>query len=291
MKRAALLLCLMLLPLLTTQAQSPNKYGWVYGAFPTGYGWVVPRVSPTATVSQVVGVTDVMIRYSRPAVRERTIWGDLVPYDQVWRAGANEATVISFSTDVRVEGQPLPAGTYALFTIPGQESWTLIFSNRPHQWGAFGYSDAEDVLRVSVTPEPAEHRERLQYTIPVVTDSTAQVVLHWERLKIPFTISTDVYDDAQALAANSFDWRAGFFAADYFFDQDTHLEDALRWVNASIALNENASNVLLKARILGRLERFEEAIAAAQRARDIGSERTRQQADELINTWTGNLDE
>jgi hypothetical protein len=282
MKHLLLVLLLSLALQGSANAQSPNRYGWVYGAFPTGYGWVTPRVSPVATVSQYVGVTEVMIRYSRPAVNGRDVWGALVPYDQVWRAGANEATVISFTGPVQVEGEALEAGTYALFTIPGEQTWTFIFSNRPHQWGAFGYTQAEDDLRVTVEAEPAEHREHLHYSIPVVTDSTAQVVLHWELLKIPFTVSVEAQEATRVLANQTFDWQAGFFAADYFYQGGTALEEGLRWVNASIAMEENATNMLLKARILGALRRDEEAIATAEHVKPIGPERMKQAAEELI---------
>jgi tetratricopeptide (TPR) repeat protein len=282
--RTSLLLLLICASSTAALAQSPNKYGWTYPAFPTGYGWVVPRVSPTASVSQVVGVTEIMIRYSRPAVAERTIWGALVPYQQVWRAGANEATLISFSTDVRVEGQPVPAGSYGLFMVPGEEAWTIIFSKRPHQWGAFTYDEAEDALRVTVTPAPAPHIERLQYSMPVVTDSTAQVVLRWERLQVAFTVSVDLQAEVIARANTTFDWAAGWFAADYFFKQGLY-DEALKWANASIAVDERTATLMLKAQILAALSRYEEAIAVAQRAQEIGNETTRQRADELIKAW------
>jgi len=108
----------------------------------------VPRVSPNALVGQTIGVTEVRIAYGRPSVRGRKIFGGLVPFDEVWRTGANEATTISFSTPVRIEGTSLDAGTYSLFTIPGPETWTLIFNSEPEQWGAYNYDSSKDILRV-----------------------------------------------------------------------------------------------------------------------------------------------
>jgi len=146
------------------------------------------RVSPKASVMQAVGFTEVTINYSRPGVKGRTIWGELVPYNKVWRAGANEATTISFSTDVTIEGKSLPAGTYGFFTIPDKNSWTIIFNKVADQWGAFQYNEAEDALRVTVKPESNNFQEWLAYTITKTGDKSAVVNLEWEKLKVPFKI-------------------------------------------------------------------------------------------------------
>jgi Protein of unknown function (DUF2911) len=146
------------------------------------------RLSPKASVMQTVGFTDVTIDYSRPGVKGRTIWGELVPYNKVWRAGANEATTINFSTDVIIEGKSLPAGKYGFFTIPNKDSWTLIFNKVADQWGAFQYNEAEDALRVTVKPESNNFQEWLAYTITKTGDKSAVVSLEWEKLKVPFKI-------------------------------------------------------------------------------------------------------
>lgn len=147
-----------------------------------------PRTSPNATVTQTIGTTQVKITYGRPHVRDRQIFGDLVPRDSVWRTGANEATTITFPDDVRVEGEPLEAGTYSLFTIPGRSEWTLIFNHVAQQWGAYDYDQTEDVLRVTVEPEEAPHQEMLTFTFEEVTDTSAEVVLHWAEVRVPFTV-------------------------------------------------------------------------------------------------------
>ena len=146
------------------------------------------RLSPKASVMQTVGFTDVTIDYSRPGVKGRTIWGALVPYNKVWRAGANEATTINFSTDVTIEGKNLPAGKYGFFTIPNKDSWTLIFNKVADQWGAFQYNEAEDALRITVKPESNNFREWLAYTITKTGDKSAVISLEWEKLKVPFKI-------------------------------------------------------------------------------------------------------
>ncbi len=146
------------------------------------------RLSPKASVMQTVGFTDVTIDYSRPGVKGRTIWGKLVPYNKVWRAGANEATTISFSTDVTIEGKNLPAGTYGFFTIPDKNTWTIIFNKVADQWGAFQYNEAEDALRLTVKPESNNFQEWLAYSITKTGNKSAVISLEWEKLKVPFKI-------------------------------------------------------------------------------------------------------
>ena len=146
------------------------------------------RISPKAEVMQTVGFTDIRIVYSRPGIKGRTIWGKLVPYDAVWRAGANEATKITFSTDVTVEGKKLRKGSYSLFAIPGKNEWTLIFNKVADQWGAFEYNESNDALRVKVKTEKAIWQEWLSYTINKATDTSAVIRLEWEKIKVPFKV-------------------------------------------------------------------------------------------------------
>ena len=146
----------------------------------------MPEASPAASVGQTIGVTDVNVTYHRPSVNKRKIWGGLVPFGTVWRTGANENTTISFSTPVKVEGQALPAGTYALYAIPGATQWTMIFSKFTGDWGAYNYDPSEDALRVAVTPQSvAESQERLSYTFDDVTNNSAIASLRWEKLRVP----------------------------------------------------------------------------------------------------------
>jgi Protein of unknown function (DUF2911) len=135
------------------------------------------------TEGEIDGI-GIVLEYGRPSVKERTIWGGLVPYGQVWRTGADEATTITLSSDAKVEGEMLPAGTYALFTVPGESEWTVIFNKTAEQWGAFRYDESQDALRVSVTPETGEHVESLDF---VVEDGS--VVLRWDQLRVPIAVS------------------------------------------------------------------------------------------------------
>jgi hypothetical protein len=147
-----------------------------------------PRPSPNAAVSQTIGFTDVAVTYCRPGVKGRVIWGDLVPYDKVWRTGANEATTITFSDDVMIEGQKLAKGKYGVFTIPTKTTWTVIFNKTAQQWGAYQYKPEDDVLRVTVTPKEGAFQERMLFTFDNLSDKSAQLVLSWEKLQVPVKI-------------------------------------------------------------------------------------------------------
>ncbi len=142
------------------------------------------RVSKNGKTEGTIDGIDIVLEYGRPKVKDRQIWGGLVPYGEVWRTGANEATTISFSGDVLIEGQKLAKGEYALFTIPGKDKWTIIFNKVAKQWGAFKYDKSQDVLRVDVTPETGEPVEEMTF---VIEDSN--VVLEWEKLRVPFKVA------------------------------------------------------------------------------------------------------
>jgi len=148
------------------------------------------RVSPKAEVMQVVGLTKVTISYSRPGVKGRKIWGALVPYDKVWRAGADEATKITFSTDVKVEGKKITAGSYSFFVIPTKKEWTIIFNKVADQWGAFEYNEAEDALRLKVKPKTGEFEEWLRYEVTKTGDYKANINLIWQQQKVVLKLET-----------------------------------------------------------------------------------------------------
>lgn len=233
-----------------------------------------PRLSPSASVTQTIGVTEVTIRYSRPGVRGRKIWGELVPFGEVWRTGANENTTIAFSTPVRVAGTELPAGTYGLQTIPTQGDWTLILSKDADAWGAFEYKPENDALRATVKPRPAHHpHERMQFTFEELTDTSAEVVLAWEKLEVPFKIEVDTPKLVLAKAQEALRWQTPYQAANYCIDNNTCLDEAHRWLQASLALGESFWNHRAMARLLekrndtaGAIRHAEAALAAAKSA-------------------------
>ncbi|WP_018476670.1 DUF2911 domain-containing protein [Pontibacter roseus] len=143
-----------------------------------------PKASPAATATGKAGGAAITIKYGSPSVKGRTIWGDLVPYGEVWRSGANEATTVTVDRDVMVEGKKLPAGTYSLYTIPGEDEWTVIFNKTAKQWGT-QYDEKQDALRVTAKPQKATSMsERLAYE---VTDKG--IVLRWENLEVPVAVT------------------------------------------------------------------------------------------------------
>lgn len=231
----------------------------------------LPRVSPKGSVMQTVGTTDITVTYNRPGVKGRAIWGGLVPYDQVWRTGANEATVIEFSEDVLVNGQKLAKGKYSLHTIPGRDQWTVIFNKTANQWGSYSYQADHDALRVTAKPERAEFREWLQFEIPEMTTDTAKVVLRWENVAVPFTVDTQATARAMAAAekaiaaANSQRWLTPYRAADFAFSAN-RMAEAERWLDMSLKEQETTANLWLKARMLNAQGKKAEALRTADAA-------------------------
>jgi len=232
----------------------------------------VPRSSPKSVLTQTVGFTDVTITYSRPSARGRQIFGGLVPYGQVWRTGANEATTISFSDNVTINGQALPKGTYSLHTIPGKDQWTIIFNKVANQWGSFNYEQAQDALRVTAKPHGDEYNELMTFAISKMTADDATVEIKWTHVAVPFTIGTDttqkVLADARAAiaAAKPDDWQTLLRAGSFAVDNRVDLQEANRWLDQSIKINENLNNLFAKARVQAAMGDKAGAIATAQKA-------------------------
>ncbi len=232
----------------------------------------LPRPSPKASVMQVVGTTEVTITYSRPAVKGRVIWGGLVPYDKVWRAGANESTTFQVSADVEIDGQKLPAGIYSLHMIPGKTEWTVIFNRNAKLWGSFDYKVEDDALRVKVRPQPAEMHERLTYAITPVSSESAAVTMGWEKLKVSFTVKTDANAKAVASIREAIgkvmpdDWRTPYDAAVWAWDNKYALADAAGWVDQSVRVQENFWNLRMKALIAAELGKKADAKSAGEKA-------------------------
>lgn len=233
-------------------------------------GNTVPRVSPNSLVGQTIGVTEVRVTYGRPSVRGREIFGGLVPFDEVWRTGANEATTISFTTPVHIEGESLEAGTYGLFTIPGPDQWTIIFNNEPNQWGAYNYDSSEDALRVQVEPESAPSQEMMTFSFDNATDSTATCILHWAETRVPFEISANTPEILRTRAEESVpeadDWQVPLQYAGYALENEILLDEALNWVNRSIEIEERFANLQMKAHVLAATGQFKKAVEVANAA-------------------------
>ncbi len=256
------------------------------------------RPSQKASVMQTIGVTDITITYSRPGVKGRTIFADapatmeerakgeatldnqlerkpgepIVPYNHIWRAGANEATLFQVTDDVIINGQPLKAGSYSLHTIPGKDEWTIVFNSDPGQWGSFAYDSKKDALRVRTKPQMlADSQEWLTYSFDPVGENSAQVNIRWEKVNVPFTV---VVKDVKAawrahadalIAANPSNENLPRQAANFYYN-DKNYDEALKFVDQSIKLKETFGNLSLKANILWAAGKKQEALAIADQA-------------------------
>lgn len=264
-----------------------------------------PRPSPKASVMGTIGVTDVTITYSRPAVKSRKIWGDplpeqasakgeatlddqnarpkgapIVPWGHAWRTGANEATQFVVTDEVLINGQKLPAGSYSLHTIPNKDEFTLIFNSVANQWGSFNYDATKDTLRVKAKPQwVTENKEWLEYSIEPVDESSARVNIRWEKLTVPFTVEvkdvkglTLTKARAAVAAAKPDDAQIRSQAASYALQNKLAVEEAWGWLNDSIKIRATIGNVGLKARMLAQEGKTAEAIAAGEQAIQLGKD-------------------
>lgn len=251
----------------------------------------LPRESQRQEVSQTVGDAKITYSYHRPNVKGRAIWGCqttdvlprggvtypcLVPYGQVWRTGANEATVFEFSSDVTINGQKLPKGKYSLHTIPGASEWTIIFNKNWGQWGSFTYDAKDDVIRVTAKPMPSDFHETMSIEIENVKANTADVYLRWEKVAVPFTV--DIGDVSARLLA---DVRRRMVSepvqmANYVLSQKmtANYEEALGWLDGSIKMRETFGNLQTKARLLAEMGRTKEAVETGEKAIAVGKAAT-----------------
>ena len=237
----------------------------------------LPRASQHAVVTQRIGITDITINYHRPLANGRQIWGKVVPYGQVWRAGANENTTITFTDPVTIEGQALDKGTYGLHMIPGENQWTVIFSKDSKDWGSFSYKQEDDALRVNIKPQPAEAYNALAYDFDDVKPDSAVVTMRWDKVAVPFKVEVKVNDlvtasiRRQVHGLNQFYWEGWNDAADYFLTNKINLDEALKDEDLSIQAEERYDNLLNKSKILEAMGRKQDAEALRTKALDKAS--------------------
>jgi hypothetical protein len=232
----------------------------------------LPRPSPKGSVTQAVGLTEISVSYSSPGVKGRKIWGEVVPFDQVWRAGANECTKATFSTPVSIEGKPVPAGAYCVFLLPSKAGWTFILNKNTEQAGTDSYKQSEDALRVPATASTIPPRERLAFSILDFDDEKGTLAMEWEtqRVAVRFTTGTRdrVLTEIRGLKGN--DWRPYNAAARYLLVAGIEPALAMQLVDRSIQLKEQWNNVWTRAQLLHAAGKNSEALAAAQRAQTLG---------------------
>lgn len=232
---------------------------------------VTPRPSPKASVSQMVGVTKVTIDYGSPGVKNRVVWGELVPFNDVWRTGANELTTITFDDPVKINGTELPAGTYGIHSVPRKDEWDIIFSKDARVDGPSTFVPEKEILRVRSKPEEHHFMERLTFLFTDVTENSAVVNLLWDRLKVSFTLATNTQDLTLTKARQQLSWSPLFQAAQYCLTNNVNLEEGLKWIEASCLINEVYWNTRIKAQIQNKLGMKKEAVVTMEKAIDLGS--------------------
>ena len=238
----------------------------------------LPAASPGCTLKQRVGFTDIEISYSRPSMKRRKVFGGIVPFGQVWRTGANQSTKLTFSTDVKLNGVNVPAGAYALFTIPGEDEWTIILSKNTKLWGAYGYDQKDDLARFTVSPRTlGEPVETFTIELGRIRDDSAAIYLVWDKTLVPLKLDLEIVPEllpkieAAMSAPGDKSPSLCYQAASFYYDHGQDLKKPLEWVNAGLAGNPSMAFELLhlKAKILARMGQKDEAIAAAQKSTEL----------------------
>lgn len=227
-------------------------------------------MSPNATVGQTIGATHVTIHYSRPAVRGRQVFGDLQKYGEVWRLGANEATTVTFTHDVTIEGKPLKAGTYALMAIPNSDRWTIIVNSHANQWGAYAYKPEHDLLRVDVTPVSAPHQEQFSLSFEDITHTSATLNIRWHGVRVPVRIETNTAANVRALmtekVASTKDGKEYYWFARQAYGSDFMIDEAIEWAKKSLEYEQSYDRLAIMARLQAKAGNYPEAVAYAERA-------------------------
>lgn len=256
-----------------------------------------PPLSPRAEIIQNVGFGSVRVDYSRPSMRGRVIFGDLVPFNEIWRTGANECTTISFSENVFIEENKVPAGKYSLFTIPSEGKWTIILNKEVNLWGTNGYDMNLDLLRVDVLTEVLpEHIETFTITLGDMTQATCRLYMEWEHIRASFMISTDadqrivreIQDrlrDPMVDVANTY-----YSSANYYLMTNRDLDQAMTWIDRAIEINGERSYYLnLKAKIFADQDKYSRAVQYARKALELAKlEKNEYQVmlnEKLIKKW------
>lgn len=235
-----------------------------------------PAASPAGTLEQRVGVTDIKITYARPSMRGRTVFGGLVPFGEVWRTGANGATTITFSTDVTFGGKDVPAGTYGLFTIPGQDEWTVILNAGAQQWGSYAYDESKDTARIAVAPTKlAQPVETLTIGTSNLSSGTATIHLDWANTRVAIDLDTNIVKALmpQIEAAMAGEGEKPYLsAAMFYFENGLDLKKAAMWIDEGAKAQPDAFWITYrKGLILEKLGDKKGAMEAAKQSLDMAS--------------------
>lgn len=233
-----------------------------------------PAASPACTLKQRIGLTDVEVAYSRPSVKDRAIFGSMVPYDKLWRTGANQATKVTFSTDVKLNGKDVPAGTYALMTIPGKDEWTIIVNKGPEGWSPYKYDEKQDLVRFTVKPISMPwSMETFTIDFNEIRDESAKLTMIWDKTKVPIDLTVSYADklaqQIKDVMASDEAKKPYFQAANFYYNHNLDMNEAKKWVDEALKEREAHYIVYLQAEILEKLGDKEGAVKAAKRSKEL----------------------
>lgn len=238
----------------------------------------LPQASPAAMIKQTIGLTDVVINYHAPSVKGRKVFGGLVPMKELWRAGANEATLITFEDELFLNNERVPAGTYSFFILPQNDSlWHVVLNKDTTLWGLEGYNELDDVAFLEVKPHKTAFTETMRFYFSDITTNKAKLNLAWENTEITLSLETELEKKALAninLAlqnAATDDWYTWAQCAEYMLSRKEHHQKALGWINKSIAIKENFYNNWIKAKLYASNNEFQIAAALTQKAIQLGT--------------------
>ncbi|WP_347157061.1 DUF2911 domain-containing protein [Pontibacter chitinilyticus] len=249
-----------------------------FGQNPASAQVELPQASPEAMVRQTIGLTEITVKYHAPGVKGRKVFGSLVPYGKIWRAGANESTLITFEDDVFFNHERVPAGTYSFFVIPDNEkSWNIVLNKDTTLWGLEGYNELDDVAYFTITPKQHTFTETMQFSFSDISASKGVLNLAWENTQISVPIEAEVEKKAlaninAALAkAAPDDWYIWAQCAEYLLPYKEQHPKALEWINKSIAIKENFYNNWVKARLYAHNNEYKIAATLTAKAMQLGS--------------------
>lgn len=234
----------------------------------------LPVPSPLGIVSQQIGLTTATVTYSRPSMKGRKIFGGLVPFDEVWRTGANACTKIEFDTPVMINGQNVPAGSYSLFTIPGENEWTIILNKTTTYWGAFGYKQDADLMRFTVKPLPHASTETFTIDFADIKPGSATLGMYWENTLVAFDITVDFMDQSEKniqAALKQIDNAYSIYndAAEFYLDNDLDPAQALTWAKQSTDVQKKYWNMNTLSRAYAANGMYKEAVDTATQALEL----------------------
>ncbi|HHG84464.1 MAG TPA: DUF2911 domain-containing protein [Bacteroidetes bacterium] len=259
-----------------------------FGFALAGKAQELPQPSPAAKVEQRVGLTDVSVTYSRPSVKGRVIWGGLEAYDVMWRAGANSATLVAFSDDVKVNGHAIPAGKYAFYLTPSKGDWTVTINKGVENWGVGGYKEEEDVASFKVKPQVGPMMESLQYSFENIKGNSADMVMAWEKVRIVFPIEVDVNGKAwtnieNAIAEAKADelWLVYRNSASFLAGANMKLGQAMTWIDKSISMHKSWYSHSVRAQVLHASGKTKEAIKSVEKAIVMGEADAKEKGKEF----------